>query len=92
MIPTNGRVIVGHIYGDYHPRHLVLRNHLVLKSIEYVSAFRPRGSLDRQVNCRRVSQSRWVGARRSTKGGRDRQRGESHGLRVVLRPGRVRLQ
>jgi hypothetical protein len=28
------------------------------------------GSLDRRVNCRRVSQPRWVGARRSTKGGR----------------------
>jgi hypothetical protein len=27
------------------------------------------GSLDRRVNCRRVSQPRWVGARRSTKGG-----------------------
>jgi hypothetical protein len=26
------------------------------------------GSLDRRVNCRRVSQPRWVGARRSTKG------------------------
>jgi hypothetical protein len=45
----------------------------------HVSAFRPRGSLDRRVNCRRVSQPRWVGARRSTKGGRDRQRG-------ILRP------
>jgi hypothetical protein len=28
----------------------------------------PGGSLDRRVNCRRVSQPRWVGARRSTKG------------------------
>jgi hypothetical protein len=27
------------------------------------------GSLDRRVNCRRVSQPRWVGVRRSTKGG-----------------------
>jgi hypothetical protein len=35
-----------------------------------VSVFRPRGSLDRRVNCRRVSQPRWVGARRSTKGGK----------------------
>jgi hypothetical protein len=34
--------------------------------------FDPGGSLDRRVNCRRVSQPRWVGARRSTKGGRDR--------------------
>jgi hypothetical protein len=27
------------------------------------------GSLDRRVNCRRVSQPRWVGARQNTKGG-----------------------
>jgi hypothetical protein len=40
-----------------------------------LSAFRPRGSLDRRVNCRRVSQPRWVGARRSTKGEENRQRG-----------------
>jgi hypothetical protein len=31
--------------------------------------FNPRGSLDRRVNCRRVPQPRWVGARRSAKGG-----------------------
>jgi hypothetical protein len=37
--------------------------------------FDPGGSLDRRVNCRRVSQPRWVGARRSTKGGRDRRKG-----------------
>jgi hypothetical protein len=37
--------------------------------------FDPGGSLDRRVNCRRVSQPRWVGARRSMKGGRDRKRG-----------------
>jgi hypothetical protein len=52
------------------------------------------GSLDRRVNCRRVSQPRWVGARRSTKGARKRETGrkvETHGLRVALRPGRVRL-
>jgi hypothetical protein len=35
------------------------------------------GSLDRRVNCRRVSQPRWVGARRSTKGGEKRQRRNS---------------
>jgi hypothetical protein len=33
-----------------------------------VSAFRPRGSLDRRVNYRCVSQPRWVGARRNTRG------------------------
>jgi hypothetical protein len=31
--------------------------------------FDPGGSLDRRVNCRYVSQPRWVGARRDTKGG-----------------------
>jgi hypothetical protein len=54
--------------------------------------FGPGGSLDRRVNYRRVSQPRWVGARRSTKGGRRQAKGETRGLRVVLRPGRVRLQ
>jgi hypothetical protein len=54
--------------------------------------FDPGGSLDQRVNCRRVSQPRWVGARRSTKGGKRRQaNGETRGLRVVLRPGRMRL-
>jgi hypothetical protein len=43
--------------------------------LEYCRRFDPVGSLDRRVNCRRVSQPRWVGARRSTKGGRNRQRG-----------------
>jgi hypothetical protein len=32
--------------------------------------FDPRGSLDRRVNCRCVSQPRWVGARRRHKGGK----------------------
>jgi hypothetical protein len=36
-------------------------------------------------------QPRWIGTRRSTKGGRTA-KGETRGLRVVLRPGRVRLQ
>jgi hypothetical protein len=69
---------------------------LGLNLIIRLSAFRPRGSLDRRVNCRRVSQPRWVGARRSTKGGEERReagkKGETRGLRVVLRPDRVRLQ
>jgi hypothetical protein len=34
--------------------------------------FETRGSLDRRVNCRRVPQPRWVGARWSTKGGGSR--------------------
>jgi hypothetical protein len=53
--------------------------------------FDPGGSLDRRVNCRRVSQPRWVGARQSTKGG-ETAKGETRGLRVALRLGRVRLQ
>jgi hypothetical protein len=38
--------------------------------------FDPGGSLDRRVNCRRVSQPRWVGARRSTKGGKGKEAGK----------------
>jgi hypothetical protein len=38
--------------------------------------FDPGESLDRRVNCRCVSQPGWVGARRSTKGGRNRQKGK----------------
>jgi hypothetical protein len=34
--------------------------------------FDPRGSLDRRVNCRCVSQPRWVSARRNTRGKRVR--------------------
>jgi hypothetical protein len=37
--------------------------------------FDPGGSLDRRVNCRCVSQPRWVSARRNTKGGK--QQGET---------------
>jgi hypothetical protein len=56
--------------------------------------FDPGGSLDRRVNCRHVSQPRWVSVRRSTKGGRREtdKKGETRDLHVVLRPGRVRLQ
>jgi hypothetical protein len=49
------------------------------------------GSLDRRVNCRRVSQPRWVGETEH-EGGKRQAKGESRGLRVVLRPGRVHLQ
>jgi hypothetical protein len=53
--------------------------------------FEPGGSLDRRVNCRRVPQPRWVGTRRSAKGGRQpegdrRERWKSHGLRVCPAP------
>jgi hypothetical protein len=48
--------------------------------------FGPGGSLDQRVNCRCVSQPRWVGARRNTRG----KKGTV--ARVVLRPGLMRLQ
>jgi hypothetical protein len=52
--------------------------------------FEPGGSLDRRVNCRRVPQPRWVGARQSAKGGSGRReigvKGETHGLRVCPAP------
>jgi hypothetical protein len=58
-----------------------------------LSTFRDRGgSLDRRVNCRRMPQPRWVGARRSAKGGRrkpegdERERWKSRGLRVCPTP------
>jgi hypothetical protein len=52
----------------------------------------PGGSLDRRVNCRRVPQPRWVGARRSAKGGDRRKKGKPTAFVFVPRPGRVRLQ
>jgi hypothetical protein len=49
--------------------------------------FETGGSLDRRVKCRRVPQPRWVGARRSAKGGGDgRERWKSRGLRVCPAP------
>jgi hypothetical protein len=52
--------------------------------------FDPGGSLDRRVNCRRVPQPRWVGARRSAKGGRSQRetgvKGETRGLHVCPAP------
>jgi hypothetical protein len=51
--------------------------------------FDPGGSLDRRVNCRRVPQPRWVGARWSAKGGNQREtgiKGETRGLRVCPAP------
>jgi hypothetical protein len=58
--------------------------------IGYCRRFDPGGSLDRRVNCRRVPQPRWVGARRSAKGGESRRetsvKGETRGLRVCPAP------
>ena len=51
----------------------------------------PGGSLDRRVNCRCVPQPM---GRRETEheGGEETGKGGTRGLRVALRPGRVRLQ
>jgi hypothetical protein len=42
---------------------------LVFVPVTICRRFDPGGSLDRRVNCRCVSQPRWVGARRDTQGG-----------------------
>jgi hypothetical protein len=68
-----------------------------LRDFLIVSVFRYRGALDRRVNCRRVPQPRWVGARRSAKGGGSRREtgvrgGNPAAFVFVPRPGRVRLQ
>jgi hypothetical protein len=47
----------------------MLKAHFNATVYYYCRHFDPGGSLDRQVNCRRVPQPRWVGARRSAKGG-----------------------
>jgi hypothetical protein len=57
---------------------------IVYFNIDIVGVSTP-GSLDRRVNCRRVPQSRWVGARRSANGEKpegDRRKRETHDLRV----------
>jgi hypothetical protein len=52
--------------------------------------FEPGGSLDRRVNCCRVPQPRWVGARGERRGERSRRetgvKGETRGLRVCPAP------
>jgi hypothetical protein len=59
--------------------------------LEGVGVSKPGGSLDQRVNCRRVPQPRWVGARRNAKGGESNRRetgvgGGTHGLRVSPAP------
>jgi hypothetical protein len=57
--------------------------------------FETGGSLGRRVECRRVPQPRWVGARRSAKGGKGSRReggGNPAAFVFVPCPGRVRLQ
>jgi hypothetical protein len=58
--------------------------HSYLSPPQKLSAFRPGGSLDRRVNCRCVSQPRWVSPRWNTRG--------KIMASVILRPGRMRLQ
>jgi hypothetical protein len=60
-------------------------------SLSVCRRFETGGSLGRRVKCRRVPQPRWVGARRSAKGGRkgsrsERGRWKSRGLRVCPAP------
>jgi hypothetical protein len=82
-----------------HTKHIAIRYHFLRDhqqkgdiEIAYINCrrFDAGGSLDRRVNCRCVSQPRWVGARRNTKGGKPARGNRGH--RVVLRPGRMRLQ
>jgi hypothetical protein len=72
---------------EYHPglERLLKTVHLELDGKLFVNTqqaptwranyrrFEPGGSLDRRVNCRRVPQPRWVGARRSPDGAGGRQ-------------------
>jgi hypothetical protein len=46
-----------------------------LPSTPTVGVLTPGGSLDRRVNCRCMSQPRWVSARRNTRGSKTRNRG-----------------
>jgi hypothetical protein len=63
------------IYCNVYMLETLLNGRFLKQYYSSCRRFDPGGSLDRRVNCRRVSQPRWVGARRSTKGGRDRQKG-----------------
>ena len=92
------------------PKRLLETTHLELDGKLFVNTqqaptwrancrcFETGGPLGRRVKCRRVPQPRWVGARRSAKGGkrqpeRERARGGNPATFVfVPRPGRVRLQ
>jgi hypothetical protein len=75
---------------------VALKNMTHKEVIEFITEhicrrFETGGSLGRRVKCRRVPQPRWVGARRSAKGGRkgsrsERGRWKSRGLRVCPAP------
>jgi hypothetical protein len=64
--------------------------YVAMDGVSFCRRFDPGGSLDRRVNCRRVPQPRWVGARWSAKGGRSRRetgvKGETRDLRVCPAP------
>jgi hypothetical protein len=73
--------------------YLVSHIYLILADsiLPFCQRFETGGSLDRRVNYRRVPQPRWVGARRSAKGGRQpegdgRERWKSRGLHVCPAP------
>jgi hypothetical protein len=80
-------------------RYECLRDFLITNGFKVGKAcrrFETGGSLDRRVKCHRVPQPRWVGARRSAKGGKRQPEREGGGnpaaIVFVPRPGRVRLQ
>jgi hypothetical protein len=60
-----------------------------VRNIGFCRRFDPGGSLDRRVNCRCVSQPRWVARDGDTRG--ENSWGNPQ-PRVVLCPGRMRLQ
>jgi hypothetical protein len=73
-----------------HPRSCLLVGRKKIR-LHHCRRFETGRSLDRRVNCSRVPQSRWVGARQSAKGERQpegdgRERWRSRGLRVCPAP------
>jgi hypothetical protein len=64
--------VLVYLFGlDYYGLALCYCSTLINEHDEnYYRRFNPGGSLDRRVNCRCVSQPRWVGARRRHKGGK----------------------
>jgi hypothetical protein len=94
-VPSPGRypLVVDPVIGNARPTKVLIDGGSNLNIIyaETCRRFETGGSLDRRVNCRRVPQPRWVGARWSAKGGRrpegdGRERWKSRGLRVCPAP------
>jgi hypothetical protein len=73
-VPSPGRypLVVDPVIGNARPTKVLIDGGSNLNIIyaETCRRFETGGSLDRRVNCRRVPQPRWVGARWSAKGGR----------------------